>query len=157
VHDVAWPHPCPLPPIVIGPLSAPLLPPELPLEPLDPELPELLELLAEPPLEPELLEPAPELLPLRDPPLLLVPPLLLPRPLLLPLLPASTGLFVTGVVVPLEDPLVSAGGSVLISGTGFDEVQPEIETATSAAVPKLTEWRFFISASRPVGLLEDGA
>jgi hypothetical protein len=139
-----------LPPIII-PLLDPLLDPELPLDPLlDPELPELL---AVPPLEPELLDVAPELLPFRGPvPLLLVPPLL-PLPLLPP---SGLPLFMTGVLAPLELPLVSAGGVIVKSVVGLDDVQLEIESATSAAVPRLMEWLFFISASRRIGLLDEG-
>jgi hypothetical protein len=146
-----------LPGIVIIPLLDPVPPPELPLDPLpDPELPELLELLAVPPLELELLDvAAPELLPLRAPvPLLLALPPLPPLP---PVPPAGWPLFVTGVEAPpLEVPLVS-NGVVVPPVLGVDDVQPTIETATSAAVPRLIQWGFFISASRTIGLLDNGS
>jgi len=153
VHDVACPHPCEGP-LVIIPLLDPVPPSGLPLEPLpDPELLEPLELLALPPLEPELLDVAPELLPFGvTPPLLLVLPLL---PLLLPLLePVGWALFIIEVDVPLELPLVSTGGGPNVPLLlGVDEVQPKIETATLAAAPRVMEWRFFISASRTVWTL----
>jgi hypothetical protein len=153
VHDVAWPHPCPLAGIVIIPLLDAVPPPEL-LEP--PELlavPREPELLAVPPLEPELVDVAPELLPLRVPvPLLLVPPPLLPLPLAPPV---GWPLFIMGLEAPLEVPLVSTG-VVVPPALGVDDVQPKIETATVAAVARLIEWMFFISASRTVGLLDDG-
>jgi hypothetical protein len=133
VHDVAWPHPC------NGPLDV-VPPSELPLdEPLDPELPvppELPELLAAPPLEPELLDVGPELLPLRVPlPLpVMLPPLLPMPPLPPPLLPPGWPLFMIGVT-PLEVPLVPTGGGVVVPpGLGVEDVQPEIETAMSAAI-----------------------
>jgi hypothetical protein len=150
VHDVAWPHPCAALDIVVIPLLDPVPPPELPLDPLlDRELPELL---AVPVLEPELLDVAPELLPLRVPEALLITlPPLLPLPP-----PVGWPLFITGVEAPLEVPLVSTGRHVVVPpGLGVD-VQPKIETATRAAVPWLIEWRFFIPASRTVELLEGG-
>jgi hypothetical protein len=133
-----------LPGIVI-PLLDEVPPPELPLDPLpDPELLELLELLAVPPLELELFDvAAPELLPLRVPaPLLLALPPLLPVPLLPP---AGWPLFTGVEAPPLEVPLVPPGGGVNVpSVLGVVDVQPTIETATSAAVPRLIEWMFFI-------------
>ena len=125
-------------------------PSEPPLDPLlDPELLELLELpelLALPPLEPEPLDVMPELLPLGIPlPLLLVlatvPPLL-PLPLLLLV---GWTLFIVGAGA-LEVPLVS-NGVVPPPLSGGVDVQRKNETATSVAVPRLSEWRFFISPS----------
>jgi hypothetical protein len=144
VHDVAWPHPCRGPVIVIIPLLDPVPPSALPLDPLlDPELPVPPELLAVPPLEPELLEVAPELLPLR----VTVPPLLVPPPLLpLPLLPpVGWALFIMGVGAPLEVPLVSTG--VVPPVLGVDDVQRKTEAAASAAAPRLIGWTFFMFAS----------
>jgi hypothetical protein len=152
VHDVAWPHPR-RGPVVIPPSFA--VPPlELLPDPLlDPELPELLELLTLPPLELEPLDVTPELLPVGAP--LLLPLLATPLPLLLPV---GWPPFLMGAAVPLELPLVSTGGvHVILPVFGGDEEQPEIETATNAAVPRLTAFRFFISDASPtVGLLDDG-
>lgn len=136
MHDVAWPHPCKGPLVVIIPLLDPVPPSGLPLDPpLDPE-PELPELLAVPPLEPELLDVAPEPFPPRGPePLLLMVPPLLPTPLLAP---PGWPLFMMGIEAPLEVPLVSTGeGAVVPPVLGVDDVQPDIDTATSAAVPRL--------------------